>query len=63
MRKTETLNLRVSADFKRKLSKEAKKVRRSITNYVEITLEKLWQERDSPKESLRKAKTLENSKF
>jgi len=49
MRKKETLNLRVSAEFKRKLSKKAKKERRSITNYLEITLEKFWGESEAPK--------------
>jgi predicted HicB family RNase H-like nuclease len=49
MRKQETLNLRVSAKFKRKLSKEAKKERRSITNYLEITLEKVWGDTQSLK--------------
>jgi predicted HicB family RNase H-like nuclease len=48
MRKTETLNLRVSAEFKRKLSKAAQKERRSITNYLEITLEKVWSEHRPP---------------
>jgi len=47
MRKSETLNLRVSAGFKRKLAEEAKKEKRSITNYLEATLTKLWQERKS----------------
>lgn len=61
MRKTETLNLRVSAVFKRKLSKEAKKERRSLTNYLEMTLEKLWRERESPRASSKKTKTLEDS--
>jgi len=51
MRKQETLNLRVSAEFKRKLSKEAKKEKRSITNYLEITLEKVWGETESPNAS------------
>jgi predicted HicB family RNase H-like nuclease len=49
MRKKDTLNLRVSAGFKRKLSKEAKKEKRSITNYLEITLEKVWGGTESPK--------------
>jgi hypothetical protein len=44
MRKTETLNLRVSAKFKRRLSEEAKKEKRSVTNYLETTLERLWRE-------------------
>jgi len=47
MRKTETLNLRVSAEFKRRLVVEAAKVRRSVTNYLEATLTNLW-ERKGP---------------
>jgi hypothetical protein len=43
MRKTETLNLRVSTEFKRKLEDEAKKEKRSVTNYLEATLAKLWE--------------------
>ncbi len=42
MRKSVTLNLRVSPEFKRKLAKEAKKVRRSVTNYIEVALTELW---------------------
>jgi hypothetical protein len=52
MTKKETLNLRVSAAFKRKLAEQAKKENRSVTNYLETTLETLWQERgkaSSPK--------------
>ena len=41
----------MSAEFKRRLSKEAKKERRSITNYLEITLEKVWGETESSKAS------------
>jgi predicted HicB family RNase H-like nuclease len=47
MRKSETLNLRVSTDFKERLFEEAKKERRSVTNYLEATLTKLWQRKDS----------------
>ena len=47
MLKTETLNLRVSAEFKRRLIEEAKKEKRSVTNYLEVTLTKLWQQRKS----------------
>lgn len=47
MRKTQALSLRVSAEFKRRLVEEAKKDRRSIANYIEATLIKLWQEKDS----------------
>jgi predicted HicB family RNase H-like nuclease len=42
MRKSVTLNLRVSPEFKRKLAKEAKKERRSVTNYIEVALAELW---------------------
>ena len=42
MTKTETLNLRVSSEFKRKLADEAAKEKRSVTNYVEATLTAVW---------------------
>jgi predicted HicB family RNase H-like nuclease len=42
MLKTETLNLRVSADFKRRLIEEAKKEKRSVTNYIEVVITELW---------------------
>ena len=42
--KTETLNLRVSPDFKKRLAEEAAKTRRSVTNYVEVTLLDLWEQ-------------------
>jgi len=45
MAKSETLNLRISAEFKRKLVEEAAKQKRSVTNYLEVTLTALW-ERD-----------------
>jgi predicted HicB family RNase H-like nuclease len=41
--KTETLNLRVSPEFKRRLVEEAAKQKRSVTNYLEVTLTKLWE--------------------
>ena len=47
--KTETLNLRVSPDFKERLAEEAAKARRSITNYLEVTLLDLWQEEGASK--------------
>jgi len=47
MAKTETLNLRVSIDFKRRLTEEAAKEKRSLTNYLEVILTELWQQRDS----------------
>jgi predicted HicB family RNase H-like nuclease len=42
--KDQTLNLRVSAEFKEKLGEEAARARRSITNYLEVTLLDLWEE-------------------
>ena len=47
MKKKETLNFRVSAEFKRKLIEEAKKERRSLTNYLETTLTTLWDQQES----------------
>ncbi len=44
--KKETLNFRVSAEFKQRLIQEAGKERRSLTNYLESTLVKLWEERE-----------------
>jgi len=41
--KTETLNLRVSPDFKKRLAEEAAKTRRSLTNYLEVTLLDVWE--------------------
>lgn len=53
MPKTETLNLRVSSDFKKRLVQEAAKERRSVTNYLESTLSAVWEQRqlqeDKPK--------------
>ena len=46
MKKKETLNFRVSAEFKRRLIEEAKKERRSLTNYLETTFTTLWDERE-----------------
>jgi predicted HicB family RNase H-like nuclease len=52
MRKTETLNLRVSAEFKRRLVQEARREKRSVTNYLEATLEGLWKAKmSSPRPS------------
>lgn len=42
MKKKETLNFRVSVEFKRRLIQEAEKERRSLTNYLETTLTNLW---------------------
>jgi len=47
MRKKETLNLRISTEFKRKLMQEAKKERRSLTNYIEAAFTKLWEQQES----------------
>lgn len=47
MSKTETLNLRVSGEFKRRLIKEARKKRRSITNYIEAVISDLWEQEAS----------------
>jgi predicted HicB family RNase H-like nuclease len=47
MTKKETLNFRVSAEFKRKLIEEATKEHRSLTNYLETTLTKLWEQQES----------------
>ena len=46
-KKTETLNLRVSPEFKRRLVNEAAKEKRSVTNYLEVTLVKTWERRES----------------
>jgi len=56
MRKTETLNLRVSAQFKRRLMEEAKKEKRSVTNYLEATLASLWKAKTSPQKAAREIK-------
>jgi predicted HicB family RNase H-like nuclease len=42
MLKTETLNLRVSVEFKRRLIEEARKEKRSVTNYIEAAMTELW---------------------
>jgi predicted HicB family RNase H-like nuclease len=56
MEKKETLNFRVSAEFKRRLTEEAGKERRSLTNYLETTLTKLWDERELSATRKREAK-------
>jgi len=56
MRKTETLNLRVSSEFKRRLTEEAKKEKRSATNYLEVTLANVWKQQPFPKKGDRRAK-------
>jgi predicted HicB family RNase H-like nuclease len=47
MAKTETLNLRVSSEFKRRLVDEAAKEKRSVTNYLEVMLTRMWERRRS----------------
>ena len=47
MTKTETLNLRVSAEFKRRLMEAAAKEKRSVTNYLEATLVRVWEREES----------------
>jgi predicted HicB family RNase H-like nuclease len=42
MLKSETLNLRVSMEFKRRLIDEARKDRRSVTNYIEAVITEVW---------------------
>ena len=42
MLKTETLNLRVSQEFKRKLMEAAARQKRSLTNYLEVVLTEVW---------------------
>jgi predicted HicB family RNase H-like nuclease len=56
MPKTETLNLRVSAEFKRRLLEEARREKRSVTNYIEAALTELWSMRakGATKEQTRK---------
>jgi predicted HicB family RNase H-like nuclease len=48
MPKNETLNLRISSEFKRRLFEEAKKEKRSVTNYIEAKLTELWQQARPP---------------
>jgi 5-methylthioribose kinase len=47
MKKKETLNFRVPAEFKRKLVEEANKQRRSLTNYLETTLMQVWEKQET----------------
>jgi hypothetical protein len=47
MLKSETLNLRVSAEFKRRLIEEAGKEKRSVTNYIEAAITELWSHKAS----------------
>jgi predicted HicB family RNase H-like nuclease len=56
MRKTETLNLRVSPEFKRRLIEEARKEKRSVTNYIEATLFEFWNLKASPADTRARTK-------
>jgi predicted HicB family RNase H-like nuclease len=47
MAKNETLNLRVSTEFKRRLTEEAAKEKRSVTNYLEVMLTRIWERKAS----------------
>ena len=47
MKKKETLNFRVPAEFKRRLVEEANKQRRSLTNYLETTLMAVWEKQET----------------
>lgn len=47
MRKSVTLNLRVSPKFKRRLVTEATKEKRSVTNYIEVVLVERWKRKRS----------------
>ena len=56
MQKTQTLSLRVSSEFKRRVAEEARKDQRSVANYIEATLTKLWQGQDKNSDVLRRSK-------
>jgi predicted DNA-binding protein len=56
MQKTQTLSLRVSLEFKRRLAEEARKDQRSVANYIEATLTRLWQGREKHSRVLRRSK-------
>jgi len=47
MKKKETLNFRVPAEFKRKLIEETNKQRISLTNYLETTFMQVWDEQEA----------------
>ena len=47
MPKTETLNLRVSTEFKKRLMEEAAREKRSVTNYLEATITAVWEQRQN----------------
>jgi len=52
MRKTETLNLRVSPEFKSRLIEEARKAKRSVTNYIEAALSEFWDQKVSSRKGI-----------
>jgi predicted HicB family RNase H-like nuclease len=56
MPKTETLNLRISAEFKRRLIEKAKKEKRSVTNYIEAAITELWTLKASARLGQKKAR-------
>jgi predicted HicB family RNase H-like nuclease len=56
MLKTETLNLRVSAEFKRRLIEEARKEKRSVTNYIEAAITEFWSQKASSTSRAKKRK-------
>jgi predicted HicB family RNase H-like nuclease len=56
MAKTETLNLRVSHEFKRKLMDAAAKQKRSVTNYLEVVLNEVWDRERLPASATTRAK-------
>jgi predicted HicB family RNase H-like nuclease len=56
MAKTETLNLRVSTEFKRRLVDEAAKEKRSVTNYLEVALTRMWEQRETRNDNKDKLK-------
>lgn len=58
MPKTETLNLRVSAEFKRRLMEEAAREKRSVTNYLEATITTVWEQRQNSDTGTRGSKRL-----
>jgi hypothetical protein len=59
MAKTATLNLRVAPEFKRRLIEEAAKEKRSVTNYLEVTLSNVWERKadlSGPKEKQKRGR-------
>jgi len=60
LKKKETLNFRVSSVFKQRLIEAANKERRSLTNYLEITLTRLWDEQEASADKRRERRKQEN---